>query len=123
MVGSANKCNVVAYLCSTYQASISRACKAVSFPKSMYCYKSVKDDSEVIKKLTGLGEKHPREGQDKFCQRIRNEGYNWNYKRIRRVYLMLGLNIRRKSKKRIPSRKRELCTRQKESIRFGPWIL
>lgn len=70
----------------------------------MYYYQSIKDDSEVINKLRELAEQKPREGQDKFYDRIRSEGLNWNYKRIRRVYLLLGLNHRRKIKRRVPAR-------------------
>ena len=73
----------------------------------MFYYKSVKDDSEVIDKLKELAEKKPREGQDKYYLRIREEGLKWKYKRVRRIYLMLELNHRRKMKKRIPSRIKE----------------
>jgi putative transposase len=107
VVGSGFKKNIATYLNQTYQASITRACKVIDFPKSMYYYKSVKDDSEVISKLLELAEKKPREGQDKYYRRLRLQGYKWNCKRIRRVYLMLGLNLRRKHKKRIPARVKE----------------
>jgi len=70
----------------------------------MYYYESVKDDSEVMTKLLEMAALRPKEGQDKMHQRLRLEGYNWNRKPIRRVYLKLGLNIRRRSKKRIPAR-------------------
>lgn len=60
-----------------------------------------------MKKLQELAEKHPREGQDKYYSRIRNEGKQWNRKRIRRVYLLMNLNHRRKMKKRLPSRVKE----------------
>ena len=73
----------------------------------MFYYKSLKDDSIVIDKLRELVEKKPREGQDKYYLRIREEGLKWNYKRVRRVYLMLGLNHRRRMKKRIPTRIKE----------------
>ena len=36
--------------------------------------------------------------------RIRNSGYEWYHKRIYLVYKQLGLNIRRKMKKRLPER-------------------
>jgi putative transposase len=58
----------------------------------------------VKEKLLALAEKKPMEGQDKFYQRIRNEGLMWNYKRVRRVYKLLGLNKRKKTRKRIPQR-------------------
>jgi putative transposase len=70
----------------------------------MYYYRSVKDDSEVSSKLLEMASLRPKEGQDKMYQRLRLEGYPWNKKRVRRVYLKLGLNLRRKSKKRIPAR-------------------
>ena len=107
VVGSGDKKTMAAYLTQSYRVSITRACKAISFPKSMYYYRSVKDDSEVIAKLTELAALKPREGQDKYYLRLRQQGYGWNHKRVRRVYLMLGLNIRRKTKKRIPARVRE----------------
>ena len=44
------------------------------------------------------------EGCQKFYDRLRLQGHVVNYKRVRRIYLMLGLNHRRKMKKRIPSR-------------------
>jgi putative transposase len=61
----------------------------------------------VKEKLLSLAEKKPMEGQDKFYQRIRNEGLVWNYKRVRRVYKLLGLNKRNKTRKRIPKRVKE----------------
>lgn len=70
----------------------------------MYYYNRVKDDNETILKLQQLAEKYPTEGQDLYYHRIRREGLIWNYKRVRRVYLMLGMNRRRKVRKRIPAR-------------------
>jgi putative transposase len=58
----------------------------------------------VIQKLQELAEKKPMEGQDKFYHRIRNQGIIWNHKRIERVYKMLGLNKRRRTRKRLPAR-------------------
>lgn len=104
MVSTGERQNVATYLHDSYEVSITRACKVIRFPKSMYYYESVKDDSEVIIKLLEMAALRPREGQDKMHQRLRLEGYNWNRKRIRRVYLKLGLNMRRRSKKRIPAR-------------------
>lgn len=51
-----------------------------------------------------MAEKKPNEGQDKFYARIRNEGIVWNKKRIRRVYKNLGMNKRKKTRKRITGR-------------------
>ena len=35
---------------------------------------------------------------------LRNQGYGWNHKRIRRVYRALALHLQRKPKKRLPAR-------------------
>jgi len=87
---------MVAYLLENYSVSISRACRVARLPKSMYYYKNVRDDSETINKLVELAEKHPTEGQDLYYSRIRQQGFHWNYKRVRRVYLLLGMNKRRR---------------------------
>ena len=87
---------MVTYLTEFRQVSISRACRVVTLPKSMYYYKNIKDDSETIGKLLELSERHPTEGQDLYYSRIRQQGLEWNYKRVRRVYLLLGMNRRRK---------------------------
>lgn len=70
----------------------------------MYYYSSVKDDTVVINKLQQLAEQKPKEGQDKFYGRIRNEGLVWNRKRIQRVYKLMGLNRRKRGRKRLPAR-------------------
>ena len=95
---------MVTYLMEFRQVSISRACRVVKLPKSMYYYKNVKDDSETIGKLLELSERHPTEGQDLYYSRIRQQGLIWNYKRVRRVYLLLGMNRRKKVRRRVPAR-------------------
>jgi putative transposase len=92
------------YLTSGFQVSITRACRVVDLPKSMYYYTSVKDDSAVINKLKELSEQKPGEGQDKYYDRIRLANLPWNHKRVSRVYRMMGLHLRRKGKRRIPAR-------------------
>lgn len=51
-----------------------------------------------------MAENKPKEGQDKFYGRIRNEGIIWNRKRIQRVYKLMGLNRRKRGRKRLPAR-------------------
>jgi putative transposase len=49
-------------------------------------------------------EKRPTEGQYLYYSRIRQHGLLWNYKRVRQVYLLLGMNKHRKVRRRVPAR-------------------
>lgn len=57
----------------SHQASIGRACRVVSLPRSMYYYKTTRDDTAVIDKLRELSESYPTEGQDLYYSRIRQQ--------------------------------------------------
>lgn len=84
--------------------SIVRAARIMCVSTSAVYYQSKKDDSEVIAKLQALAELKPTRGCDYYYGRIRNEGLIWNHKRVKRVYNQLGLNIRRKRKRKLPDR-------------------
>jgi len=76
--------------------------------RSVYYREPKKGDDDKIKAiLLQLAEKHIRWGFDKMRDAIRYQGYQWNHKRIRRVYCELKLNLRTKPKKRLPARERQ----------------
>jgi putative transposase len=60
-------------------------------------------DAEVADQLNKVLDKKPRYGFWKSCKVIRRKR-PWNHKRIYRVYCGLGLNHKRRAKKRIPKR-------------------
>jgi putative transposase len=93
------------------QISISRACRIFNIPRSLFYYQKRKDDTAVIEKLNELAEKLPTRGFSNYYGRIRNQGIEWNHKRVRRVYCLLGLNIRRKRKRRLPERIKGHCSK------------
>jgi putative transposase len=70
----------------------------------MWYYQSKRDDSPVIDKLNSMADDLPTRGFDEYYNRIRNEGLQWNRKRVLRIYRQMGLNIRRKRKRRLPAR-------------------
>jgi len=96
----------VEYLQAEHKLSVRQACAAINLNRSSLYYKSKKkkSDEEVIEVLNHLAEKYPRNGFKKLYLRIRHSGYEWNHKKVYRVYKKLGLNIRRKMKKRLPAR-------------------
>jgi len=70
-------------------------------------YQSVKNDHAITAHLEKLSEQQPAEGFWKYYHRIRNSGVVVNHKRLHRVYKELKLPLRRKIKKRLPSRVKE----------------
>jgi putative transposase len=98
---------VVAHLIEVHDFSIARACRSVGFSRSAW-YRPLKDwmayDKPVIDALQGLAEAKPGLGFWKLYRRLRRLGHEWNHKRVHRVYCALRLNIRRRTKKRLPSR-------------------
>jgi putative transposase len=92
----------------THQSSIRLSCKAACMAKTSYYYQHKKDDDdEIVDVLLKLVEREPKWGFPKCRDRIRALGYGWNHKRIYRVYTQLRLNLRRKHKRRLPTRNPE----------------
>lgn len=76
--------------------------------KSVFYYKPLtKDDTKIEQALKRKAEERPEEGFWKAYDRLREEGNPWNHKRVHRVYVALGLPLRRKVKKRLPMRVKE----------------
>jgi len=69
-------------------------------------YRSPKksDDDKIKKLLFQLASKNIRWGFAKMYVVIKQNGYKWNHKKVRRVYCELRLNLRKKPKKRLPYR-------------------
>jgi putative transposase len=77
----------------------------MSISKTSYYYKvkNYTGDKEIAVYLQGLSENHRRWGFDKMRDKAQIDKKLWNHKRIYRIYCQLGLNIRIKPRKRIPS--------------------
>ena len=81
-----------------------KACRIFGLNRSVWYYKSTRDDSDVIEKLKEMSVVLPANGCKKWIDKIRSEGFTWNHKRIHRVYKLLKMNLRRKGKRRLPAR-------------------
>ena len=84
-----------------------RACKIVDLDRSMFYYHTRRDDSAVEEQLRYWVIKLPTRGFKEYFKRIRRSGLLWNHKRVKRVYLKLGLSRRRKMKRRLPSSEKQ----------------
>lgn len=90
--------------------SIRRACGAVGLSRAAWYripVNRLERDRDVIDALTKLTDTHRRWGFWKCYQRLHLDGRPWNHKRVYRVYCQLGLNHKRRTKKRIPVRFRQ----------------
>lgn len=82
-----------------------RACAMLNMSRSVYRYKAKpSDDEELREQLLNLAAWKPRWGFQKMYAFLKNQRHSWNHKRVRRIYRALGLNLRIKPKKRLPSR-------------------
>lgn len=93
------------YAIQKFHASLRQACRAFEIHLSVYYYKpKPNNDQEVRDQLTALAELHNRWGFWMMFHRLRNAGFKWNHKRVYRIYTEMNLNLRRKTKKRVPAR-------------------
>ena len=82
-----------------------QACAVLGLSRSVYRYvPAPRDDSPIIEALQGLAERYPRYGFGKLFAVLLRHGFQWNHKRVYRIYCLLKMNLRRKGKKRLPSR-------------------
>ena len=86
---------------------ISKACRLLKLSRSSLHYQSIKDDSIIMQQLDNFAIENPMEGFWKCYYRLRNAGTMINHKKLHRVYQQMGLPLRRKRKKRLPTRVKE----------------
>ena len=84
---------------------ITRACAHLGLARSSYYDRPASKamaDAPVIDVLNQVVAKHGRWGFRLCFDWMRNQGYPWNHKRVWRIYKEMGLNLPRRTKKRIP---------------------
>ena len=102
---SDEKGSLAEHMIKEHGVSQRQAYKTISLPRSSGRYKrKPKADAPVIDALNKIVEKRPSIGFWQSFKRLRLKGFAWNHKRVYRVYTGLHLNIRRRSKKRLPAR-------------------
>lgn len=90
-----------------HQLPIRRACQIMKLSRAAYYRRlscRTKQDAEVINALNAVVMEHARWGFWKCFDRLRNQGYGFNHKRVHRVYCAMKLNLPRRTKRRVPMR-------------------
>ncbi|KUY29798.1 IS3 family transposase [Elizabethkingia ursingii] len=98
---------IVNFICEKYHLSERRSCLTIGISRRSYRYRSIKNDDELIEVLTQLSQDHPGYGFWKLYHKLWDLGYTWNHKRVHRVYVALNMSIRRRVRKRLPTRVKE----------------
>ena len=99
---------LVDYARSEHDSSVRRACRLMGISHSSYRYQPIAGKDEVV--IAGIQaavERYPAYGFGKLLHILRRQGHTWNHKRVHRLYCQLNLNLRRRGKKRLPSRNPE----------------
>lgn len=90
-----------------HQVSVKRACQVARLSRAAY-YKPGIDrrqrDQPIIDALNEIIETNGRWGFWKCFDRLRLQAKPWNHKRVHRIYCDLGLNMKRRTKGRVPVR-------------------
>ena len=97
----------VKFLRTHHLLSIRKACANIGLSRSAW-YRPWVDwterDHAVAEALSALADSKPGLDFWQLFSRLRRMGHDWNHKRVYRVYCRLNLNLRRRTKKRVPVR-------------------
>lgn len=94
---------------SVWQISIRRACSVLQFRRSSYHYKSHRpSQASLRKRIREIAETRIRYGYRRIHVLLEREGWHVNHKRVYRLYVEEGLQIRnRRPKRKVAAKLRE----------------
>lgn len=92
--------------------SVDQACRAASVSRSAWYRRPshIIGDGQVIEALNDLMGRWPRWGFWKCFGWLRSQGYEWNHKRVWRIYCDMSLNLPRRKKRMVLTRERQTLT-------------
>ena len=101
MVAPSARREVVRYLKSRGHTE-RRACALASAQRSTCRYSKKKtDDPKLVTRLREIAEERPRFGYRRVHAILRREGFEVNRKRVYRIYRAAGLNVKRRSRRKL----------------------
>ena len=98
------------FMIDEHSLSVQRSCFCIGLSRAAHYRVPQEDtgrDTEVIDALNETIKRHGRWGFWKCYNALRGKGCTWNHKRVYRVYCQLGLNQKRRAKRRIPKREKQ----------------
>jgi putative transposase len=111
MVSPVQRRAVVAWAQQTYRVSERRACLALAVSRSVVRYESVKPtDAPVRRRLHELAAFRPSYGVRRLHVLLRRDGLRINLKKVRRLYLEEGLQLKPRRRRRRASTTRQVRT-------------
>jgi putative transposase len=99
--GGADRRAAVRFLTTRWKLSERSACGLAGISRSALTYRSRrKDEPKLVKDLKELARRHPRYGYRRLWAMLRRQGWTVNVKRVRRLCVLHGLKLRRRSKRK-----------------------
>jgi putative transposase len=102
VTSAADRRAAVTFLTSRWKLSERAACKLAGISRSALAYRSRRrDEPQLVKDLKALARRHPRYGYRRLWAMLRRQGWpQVNVKRVRRLCVRHGLNLRRRSRRK-----------------------
>lgn len=101
---------MVEYLLAAYRIRVRRGCQLMMQSRTLYHYRSCRDDRAITWRIWEIAETRIRYGCQLIHILVRREGWLVNHKRTHRIYCLEGLNLRAKRPRpHVTARHRRVC--------------
>ncbi|MBO1587285.1 IS3 family transposase [Yersinia pseudotuberculosis] len=94
------KRDAVEYLLAAYRIGVRRGCRLMMQSRTVYNYRSHRDDRAITQRIREIAETRIRYGCPRIHILLRREGWLVNHKKTHRIYCLEGLNLRSKRPRR-----------------------
>lgn len=94
------KREAVEHLLAAYRIGVRRGCRLMMQSRTVYNYRSCRDDRALTQRIREIAETRIRYGAQRIHILLRREGWLVNHKKTHRIYCLEGLNLRSKRPRR-----------------------
>lgn len=102
MVTPSARLKAARHLVESLSMSVRMACKIVGIARSTYYYepKARAENERILRELHRLAKRFPRYGYQRMTQKLKQQGWRVNRKRVQRLWREAGLKVYKKAIKR-----------------------